>query len=323
MPLTTHYSHTEVIREFIAHWQGHEELADLVLVSGVTLDEMVQLKLSLEGMLGTVGAAEAGLTRASNQAEGAKRRLRKRLVEFNVAVRQWFEALPEEEMVPRVETFTAAPDKFCRPVREALRLWLVINAGPAPAGLVLPLVLRGGFSRADMEGLRAEFDADRLAEEEAEFALGLTRARRDALEAKVRRVLVSYNQMVMSQFGDEEIIAGTKPRLFPLPGSTPDAVALTGTWDVARNAAALSWEASTEPKVKGYQLRCHDGPEYQRRGSRVVRNFPLEGPHEYVGWEALEARGGVVSYCLYVVKVRGRHKGSKPLTVAAPRPVAG
>ena len=323
MPLTTHYSHTEVIREFIAHWQGHEELDDLVLVSGVTLDALVLLKTSLEGAQNAVLEREVALSGASGQAEVAKRRLRKRLVEFNVAARHWLEGTAEGEMVPRVETFTAAPDKFCRPVREALRLWGVVNEGPAPAGLVLPLVLRGGFSRADMEGLRGEFDADRLAEEEAEFALGLARARRDVLEARVRRVLVSYNQMVMSQFGDEEIIAGTKPRLFPLPGSTPDAVELSGAWDAERNGAALSWEASTEPKVKGYQLRCHDGPEYRRRGSRVVRNFPLEGPHEYVGREALEVPGRVVSYCLYVVKVRGRHKGSKPLTVAAPRPVAG
>ena len=323
MPLTTHYSYSSVLRDFVLHWEGYEELADLVIGSGVTRAGLRALHTSLDGQMDKVLDGEAALAAASRAANSSRRELRKRLVEWNAVARQWCAGLPEAEMVPRVETITAAPDKFCRPVREALRLWQVINNGPAPEGLTLPMVLRGGFSRADMEALRAQFDADRLAEEDAEFALGLDRARRDALEAEVRGVLVSYNQIVMAQYGEDEIIASSKPRLFPLPGSTPDAVALTGVWDPARRGAALTWEASTETKVTGYQLRWYDGPVYQRRGSRVVKNFPVEAPREYLAQEAHAATSGTATYCLYVMKQRGRHKGSKPLTVTPPPPPAG
>lgn len=304
--------------EFIAHWQAHEELEDLVLVLGVTQQGLETLNTSLVEALDTVSDAESALNSASKGADRVKRQLGKRLVEFNMAARQWLEGRPEGELVPRVESFTAAPDKFCRPVREALRLWQVVNTGTPPEGLVLPLVLRGGFTRADMEALRAEFDAARLAEEDAEFALSLARARRDVVEGRVRRVLVSYNGMVTTQFAGNEVVTDTKPRLFPLPGSTPDAVTLTGAWSPEQNGAALTWEASTDPKVTGYQLRVHPGPEYQRRGSRVLRNFPPDAPREYLGHEPLSTPGGVVSYCLYVMKPRGRHKASKPVTIARP-----
>ena len=130
MPLTSHDSYSDVLGEFIAHWKSHEELEELVLVTGVTLGELGVLRSELKGRLDEVWKAELALSGASGRAEGVKRRLRKRLVEFNVAARQWLEGAPEREMVPRVETFTAAPDKFCRPVRDALRLWKVVNEGP-------------------------------------------------------------------------------------------------------------------------------------------------------------------------------------------------
>jgi hypothetical protein len=60
---------------------------------------------------------------------------------------------------------------------------------------------------------------------------------------------------------------------------------------------------------------------YQRRGSRVVRNFPADAPREYAGREALQVPGGVVCYCVYVVKQRGRHKASLPVVIT--RPAAG
>ena len=75
--------------EFIAHWQAHEELEDLVLVLGVTQQGLETLNTSLIEALETVSDAESALNSASKGADRVKRQLGKRLVEFNMAARQW------------------------------------------------------------------------------------------------------------------------------------------------------------------------------------------------------------------------------------------
>lgn len=247
-----------------------------------------------------------------------KEKLRDRLVQFNVATRLWFAGRPEGAVVPQVVSLTAAADKFCRPVREALRLWAVIDAGPPPPGLVLPLGLPEGFARADLEGLLADYHGERMALEEVEFQQALRRAARDARQDRVREALVAYNGIVNSQFGEEGPEGTRPPRLFPLPGSTPEPVVLHAAWEPAAGAARLTWEASASPRLKGYQLRWHPGPEYQRRGSAIAATFAADAPREFLARHGLGAPGAVASFCLYVVQARGRHKGSRPVAVRRP-----
>src|SRR6185295_8738888 len=99
----------------------------------------------------------------------------------------------------QVETLSAAPDRFCRPVRDALRLWDVINDGTPPAGLPLPLLLQEGFSRDNLSALMEAYQAARLILEDLEFQRDLIRASRDAHQEWLRETLVAYNRMVTSQ----------------------------------------------------------------------------------------------------------------------------
>ncbi|HWB04603.1 MAG TPA: hypothetical protein VG796_16360 [Verrucomicrobiales bacterium] len=315
MPLTSDESYVEVMREYLAHWSGTDELTDLVLPGGVSRTELGEMGTELAGIQESLQELEDELAHHANETLKLKTQLRDRLVQFNVAARTWYEDRPEGKVVPQVETLSAAPDRFCRPVRDALRLWDVMNDGAAPAGLTLPLLLQEGFSRDDLAALMDAYQNARLTHEDTEFQCDLIRANRDQVQDWLRETLVAYNRMVTSQFGTNAAVTDTLPQLFPTPGGIADPVELQAAWDSSANQAILTWEPSTAPRLKGYQIRCLPGPEYQRRGSRLVANIPRDGALECLTADGLDAPGTVASYCLYVVQERGRHRGSKPVTI--------
>jgi hypothetical protein len=159
------------------------------------------------------------------------------------------------------------------------------------------------------------YQASRLAHEDIEFQRDLIRANRNQLQDWLRETLVAYNRMVTSQYAASPAVTGSLPQLFPTPGNVADPVDLHAEWDPDISRAVLRWEESNSQKLTGYQIRCHHGPEYQRRGSKLVANISKNDPLEYITAEGLAAPGSVASYCLYVVQERGRHRGSKPVTV--------
>jgi hypothetical protein len=269
----------------------------------------------LQGLQESLEELDAELAHHAAEALVLKTRLRDRLVQFNVSARTWYEERPEGRIVPQVETLSAAPDRFCRPVRDALRLWDVINDGNAPAGLTLPLLLQEGFSRDNLATLMEAYQAARLTHEDTEFQRDLIRAARDLHQDWLRETLVAYNRVVTAQYAANPAVTRSLPQLFPTPGSIADPVDLYAEWDPHSSQAVLRWEESSSPKLKGYQIRCHNGPEYQRRGSRLVANISKNEPLEFATTEGLSSPGSVASYCLYVVQERGRHRGSKPVTV--------
>ena len=315
MPLTSDESYVEVMREYLAHWSSTDELSELILPGGVDRTELGEMGSELQSLHESLKELEEETAHHAGQALALKTQLRDRLVQFNVAARTWYEDRPEGQVVPQVETLSAAPDRFCRPVRDALRLWDVINDGAPPAGLPLPLLLPEGFTRDQLAHLMDAYQTARLIHEDMEFQCDLIRANRDQVQDRLRETLVAYNRMVTSQYAGNPSVRESLPRLFPAPGGIVDPVELFAHWNPDAGQALLRWEASTAPKLKGYQIRFHPGPEYQRRGSQLVANIPKGASLQHSTADGLEAPGTTASYCLYVVQERGRHRGSKPVTV--------
>jgi hypothetical protein len=318
MPLTSDESYVEVMREYLAHWTATDELSELILPGGVDRTELGEMGAELQALQESLQELDEELALHAAQALTLKTQLRDRLVQFNVAARTWYEERPEGQVVPQVDTLSAAPDRFCRPVRDGIRLWDVINDGTPPAGLPLPLLLPEGFSRDDLANLMDTYQAARLTHEDTEFQRDLIRASRDQVQDWLRETLVAYNRMVTSQYAANPSVTASLPQLFPTPGGIADPVELHAEWSPSAGQAVLTWEPSTAPKLKGYQIRFHPGPEYQRRGSQLVANISKDGPLECGTADALEAPGTIASYCLYVVQERGRHRGSRPVTVRRP-----
>ncbi len=242
-----------------------------------------------------------------------------RVVQFNDTVRAWWGRTPLGAVLPRAPEVSAGLERYLRPVRDALRLWARLNAGPAPSGVVLPLRLGAAldFPRAGLEGLVAQMLAARDEAEAGEFDLGVARAERDALEAELWAGMVGYARAVVGRLGAGSTHGQTLPRLTPLRGHTPDRLTVTAVWDAARGEARLEWEATEEATAVRYEVRWFAGPRYVGQKARRALAVPVS---EFTGkvWTlaGLPAPGAVVWYKVYVVLETGNERGSKPVRVA-------
>ncbi len=318
MPLNSDESYVEVTRACLDHWGGTAELKFLMLPGGVDRADLEATGTELQALLDTLAELdrEASLQAAHTQA--LKARVRDRLVQFSVAVRTWYEGRVEGRAVPQPEAAAAPPDQFCRPVRDTLRLWDVINDGAPPAGLPLPLLLPDRFSRDDLAALMEDYQTSRLIHEDTEFQQGLIRASRDQLRDWLRDTLVAYHREVIFRFRNVPFITGSLPRLFDGADGIPDPLELRASWDDYNGHAVLRWDESLTPGLKEYQIRWLAGPVYQRKGSKVVAGIPRDAPLECTTVEGLPESGATASYCLYAIPERGRARAGSPVTVTRP-----
>lgn len=317
MSLTGPASYHETLTEFLAHWTLANVQAGgggLVLPDGVGLPEATVMHGRIRDLWAGLISLENGQEISSRAVRLGREEAGARLVEFNRTVRLYWAGLPVAEVLPAVPSPGAGLTHWLRALREALRVWLKVNAGPAPAGVVLPLVLTGdaGFSRADMVALYDGLVASRDDGEQAELDAGLARAERNALQRRVRVVLGNYRSVVLMRFGEGSPLAESLPRLTPLPGHTPDrpaaALSVMGDPPVVR----LTWEALEEATLKCWQVRFCTGGRYDKKRERVAATILPDGERV---WEtpAATARGKI--FRLYAVLETGNERGSRSLRV--------
>ena len=105
----------------------------------------------------------------------------------------------------------------------------------------------------------------------------------------------------------------------PLPGSTPDAVVLSGVWDAGETAAALAWTAVTDNKVINLQLRATAGPEFDPDDETIIADFaPDTAPRETLQTFGLAIPGAAASFKMYALTAEGNQKGSNEVSVERP-----
>ena len=324
MALSNHFTYLPTIDAFTASWalaDAEAGGAGVVLADGTDQAALQGLRGDLAGALEAVRKLEMDARLAAGQLSMARRAVLGRLGEFTRTARAWWSRSPLAGSFPMVPRDTAALDKFLRPVRDALRLWARINAGPPSPGVTLPLQLgvAGDFARADLEALRDECLTSRDAGEEAEFELGIARRVRDGWEKRVREVLAAYGAAADARLGALSPVVASLPRLYPLPGHTPDPVPATAAWDDLQSAAQVAWEASTDPKLAGYGVRWCPGETYDKKEERLAGRTGKEG-RSLRTTEGLESPGDAVTYKVYVLLTTENERGSKPVTVRRPLP---
>ena len=213
-------------------------------------------------------------------------------------------------MVQPLPQVTNALPLLQRALREGLRLWDRANAGVAPAGLVLPLVLSGGFARADLAALVSDLQTVRDEMETADLEVRLGRAARNALQARLRRMLQQYRTMVPLQFGEDSVTAETLPRLYPKPGHTPDRPQAFLTVIGDPPVWQITWQPMENETLKCWQIRRSSGPRYLKHRERVVATLPPEADCLWTTPAATAAQG---FYRVYAMLETGNEAGSRTL----------
>ena len=320
MPLSTHFSYQEMINLYSTHWAAvNAEIggAGLVIMDGVN-------HVTAFGLIGAFAAKLTELVVLENDEEFAvgsmnllRPKILERLNEFNLTVRVWWKDTPAVATLPPVPFPTASVDKLLHPLRRALRVWDLVNAGPTPSGVTLPLKLGAAqdFARADLAAIIADLTAFRETQEEAEFNRKIAREQRDAMERRIREILFTYARAVPLRLGPLHPLSDSLPRLTPLPGHTPKPVSLTASWDPEKQAARLQWTPSDDPKLSHYQVRWCHGPTYNKKQERTAIITATQGDH--IAWTptALEAPGATATYKVYVILTTENERASPAISV--------
>ena len=113
------------------------------------------------------------------------------------------------------------------------------------------------------------------------------------------------------------------PTLTPAPGSTPDAVVASGSWDVPTQMAKLNCTASTDPNLLGYEWRVCSGPVFSTDNEAVVPGgfIPAGGNREISTLAGLPTGNSTASFRAYVITTTGNEKGSNTVSIFRPSEV--
>jgi hypothetical protein len=320
MPITGPTSYLPTITEFLNHWTaantqlgaGHE----LVLTGGIsraTLETHRQ-ELSAARDLVTDWGIDRALAR--EQLTVLLVKIQARVVEFNARVRADLPDSPYARVLPAAFAVGDAEGPVRDALRQMSRLWTRINGiAPVPAGLVLPLALKGAYTLAmfdaDREALRLAYGTLSTADVE----LRVAREERNDLQDTIYDILKSYRAKVPTVFAAGDALVESLPALTPSGGHTPDTVTVTGVWDAASSKAKLTWTESTDADLDHYDVRGVAGDTYVAADETVLASLPAADAREFFTDFALSVPGLTSGFKIYVVLKAGNEHGSDPVFV--------
>ena len=131
-------------------------------------------------------------------------------------------------------------------------------------------------------------------------------------------ILQLYRLKIEDLHAPDSLAVQSLPRLTPLPGRTPDPVALTATWDPTAPGAKLTWTASADPERQRYEVRSSPGADYLAEDASVITTVLPGEPLTHTATAGFDLPGAAVSYKIYVRLDTGNEAGSDAETVVRP-----
>jgi hypothetical protein len=215
--------------------------------------------------------------------------------------------------IPDLIQMDEAQGKWLIAMRDNVELWVDVNANP-PAGFTPPLTLTGGYLVAafttDCNALETTLSDLTQAEKHVDTLLKT----RDSLFLAIRDQLVLYRTAVEGMFPSGHPLILSLPRVYPLPGHTPDPVVLTGEWDPVAKVANLSWTASTDPDLAYYVVRQSASIPYSTTNETFVEQI-IPPAVTFSTDSGLENVDDTTSFKVYVVLNTGNERGSNAVTI--------
>ena len=218
---------------------------------------------------------------------------------------------------PDAPGISEGQERFSGPLFDAMLLWEKLNAGPAPAGVALPVTLpdsttQGGFASA-ISALQFAY----LEVKKTEQAVTLARADRDLSQERAYSAMKCYRQAVPIKLEMHPELVSTMPALTPAPGHTPVPVEASGVL-IAPNQSKVVYTASIDPTLEKYQLRGSVGDSYDEADAVVIATNQPGEPLEFITTFGLTQPGAQISLKVFVVLTTGNESGSATITLERP-----
>ena len=290
MPITGNASYLNTLEDFSAHWaQTNVKLAPKVFVVriedkdvSVNRAQLDALRLSLLAQQTLVQSRRTAEQIASGALLMQKTALLARLNLFIARMDGYYGNTSFVLARPYAPSLSDGRDNFTRPLGDAMTLWEKMNAGPAPAGVTLPLVLADGTDQGSFASAIAALQFAYAEERTKSQDVTLARGERNQLQDQVYEIMKAYREgLPGSDAAKFPVLIETMPRLTPLPGHTPAPVNSSVTFE-APDAARVVYNASTDAALAGYQLRGNVGGEYDNEDAVVIATHAPGAPREFV-----------------------------------------
>lgn len=190
----------------------------------------------------------------------------------------------------------------------------------ADAILTGSLVLASGETQAQFATRITTLGTQFNAADDADVDAGILRSRRDEVQDSVREVLASYRAAVEGRFPPEHPLVISLPRIYPLAGHTPEAVAAAGTWQAATSQARLTWTASADADLDHYEIRTSNaGSTYDVETETILGQVAKDAAAlEFLTAAGLATPGASARFRIYVILTTGNERGSETVTVTRP-----
>jgi hypothetical protein len=316
MPITGPSSYLPTADEFIGHWGNANSMlgaaGPILLAKGVGRADLIALRDALETQRADVETARNELEGARADIETLKASLLDRLNQFNGKLRSLSPGTRWEAMLPKAYSISESMGRVIPPLDDLESLWKSYNAENPP------IFLMNGYAVAAFETEADALKAAYKAYSNAETNLGLARGLRNETQDKIHEILKQYRQRIPSEFAEGSAILATLPRLSPVPGSTPDAVQLSGSYNATTQKAELAWTPPADESVTSLQLRASAGPDYDAEDETILATFPATGPHAWTGTFALATPGSAAAFRIFSITAEGNEKGSNAVTITRP-----
>ena len=312
------------MNEFIAHWtQCNTALTPLFLLvrqlNNITMSQaqFTTLRDTLQTQQNNIQTCLITQQIARGGINLKKTLLQRQFSLFTSLLEGYFRNTDFYEARPLAPGFTDGQETFTRPLTDMMTLWVKINAGPAPAGVTLPLVLgdgttQGTFASA-VSGLQFAY-----ADEQAKVQdLALARAKRNRTQDQAYEVMKIYRETVPGRLSAFPELIATLPRLTPLPGHTPVPVNASAVFQ-APNASKVVHDASTDLQLLRYELRGTVGDQYNDEDAIVLATHTPQEPREFVTTFGLTQPGAEIALKVFVVLTTGNEAGSATMLLERP-----
>ena len=324
MSITGSASYIPTMDEFIAHWaQCNPALSPgslLVRLLNNTTMSQAQFVTLRNTLLSRQATVQDCLTTQQITRGGINIQKAALLLQFNQFTNLldgYFRNTDFYAARPYAPSITDGQEEFSRPLGDMLSLWALINAGPAPAGVTLPLVVgedivQGGFA-SSLSALQFGYSEEKRKVQ----AVTLARARRKRVETQAYMVMKSYREAVPGRLTAFPELIETMPRLTPLPGHTPAAVNASAVF-VAPGSSRIVYDASTDAMLQSYQLRGNVGEHYSDEDAVVIATHGPNAAREFVTPFGLNQPGAHVAFKVFVILTTDNEAGSSALLVERP-----
>jgi hypothetical protein len=320
MAITTIGSYVPTMQEFINHWNAVDATLPgdtLALRGGYTILDFTAARAAIQTAINTVIAADNTAATTAGNLAVQKEAIRERLLQFRKWVAGYLEGTGYFRALPNTPSVTNVESRFVDPLEDMRNLWGMIDTDVSPSDAPVPIVLAGGYDLADFTADLTALRASYVTAKNAAEAASLARKQRDVLLKPAEQRMKQYRTVIQGLYAADNPFVTSLPALNPPPGSTPDAVELTGAWDAVSGKAALEWTASEEANLDYYSVRVCIGTSY-----KVSNEFSVaEVPSDTTTLETLEGLpvpGAKAVYRVYVVVTTGNEKGSNNVFIERP-----